>query len=293
MNKLIKNIKSLFCKDKKECLSKKALKKTAFVLDMKRRNKFITFFALFFIAAYFCMPSMESIVKNIVHKYGSELTGTNVNLKGFDVKLSTGEGRVNGITVANPKGYKSKNLFSLNEISVKLNIGSITKDTIIIENIMIDNPVITYEMLSLTQNNISDILENIRQNTQKTEQDEKQKTAKSDKQSQESKNIVVKKLTLQNGQIEVMAGMGDLKKSIMVPLPTIELKDIGQNKKGASITETLSTILQKVLNTVLQTVATSGLKDFGNQAVDQLKNTGDAAIEAGKNTLKDLKAIFE
>lgn len=272
---------------------KKTLKKTAFMLDMKRRNKFITFFALFFIAAYFCMPSMETIVKKVVHKYGSEITGTSVNLKNFDIKLSTGEANVKKITVANPKGYKSKNLFSLEGISVKLNISSLTEDTIIIENILIDKPVVTYEMLSLTQNNVSDILQNIQQNTAKNQKDDTTAQEKDANTKESDKKVIIKNLIVQNGQVELMAGLNEAKQPIILPLPTIKLQNIGQEKKGASIEDALSTTIEKVLKTTMQTVTTSGLKDLTSQAADQLKAAGDSVTAVGKNQLENLKNLLK
>lgn len=272
---------------------KKTLKKTAFMLDMKRRNKFITFFALFFIAAYFCMPSMETIVKKVVHKYGSEITGSSVNLKNFDIKLSTGEANVKKITVANPKGYKSKNLFSLEGISVKLNISSLTEDTIIIENILIDKPVVTYEMLSLTQNNVSDILQNIQQNTAKNQKDDTTAQEKDANTKESDKKVIIKNLIVQNGQVELMAGLNEAKQPIILPLPTIKLQNIGQEKKGASIEDALSTTIEKVLKTTMQTVTTSGLKDLTSQAADQLKAAGDSVTAVGKNQLENLKNLLK
>lgn len=271
---------------------KQTLKKTAFMLDMKRRNKFITFFALFFIAAYFCMPSMETIVKKIVHKYGSEITGTSVNLKNFDIKLSSGETYVKKITVANPKAYKSKNLFALEGVSVKLNISSLTEDTIVIENILIDKPVITYEMLSLTQNNVSDILQNVEKNTASTKKEEPVKVKKADK-KEADKKVIVKNLIVQNGQIELMAGFGESKQPIVLPLPTIKLQNIGEEKKGATVEEALAVAIKKVLQTTMQTVASSGFKDATKQAADQLRAAGEAATAAGKSQLENLKNFFK
>ena len=41
--------------------------------------------------AWYFTPSLESIVKTLVHKYGSQVTGTDVNLEGFDLSLKNGE----------------------------------------------------------------------------------------------------------------------------------------------------------------------------------------------------------
>ena len=175
MSTFFDKLKISFGLKKPEPWYKKILKKSASVMDMKRRNKFITFFVLLFIAIYFCLPSVESIIKRVVHQYGSQIIGTDVSIGGIDLELSKGIGVVKDIKIANPKGYQAPNLFYLKELGVEIDISSLTSDTIIIDNITINNPEITYEMKTLTQSNISDILnrspEYIAENQGVSEQD--------------------------------------------------------------------------------------------------------------------------
>ena len=103
---------------------------------------------------FFVAASYESIVKNLVHKYGSQVTGTDVSLEGFDLSLFSGEASVKKIVVANPQGYKTPNFISLDGVSVKVNLDSVLTDTIIVESIIVNKPYLSYEIISLTQNNI-------------------------------------------------------------------------------------------------------------------------------------------
>ena len=139
---------------------------------MKKKYIFLLVLVAAFAGFYYLTPSFESIVKQVVHKYGSAVTGTDVNLEGFNLKLADGEGHIGKITVGNPKNYKLKNAMELGGISVKVNIKSLTQDTIVIESVEIDKPVINYEILSLTQNNLSQLLENIKKNTASAEKAE-------------------------------------------------------------------------------------------------------------------------
>ena len=158
---------------------------------MKKRYIFLSVLVVIIASVYFFAPSLESIVQKIVHKYGSEITGTDVNLKGFKLGLANGEGSISEITVGNPKGYEAKNIFELGNIYVKVNIKSLTSDTIIIEDIEVSKPVINYEMLSLTRNNISDIQENINKNTAKSSSEKKAEETQS-KDSASSKKVIIK-----------------------------------------------------------------------------------------------------
>ena len=110
---------------------------------MKKKYIFLGALVIIIGAAYYLTPSLESIVKTLVNKYGSEITGTEVKLEGFNLSLTNGEGSISGLTVANPQNYKSPYIISLGGVSVKIDLKSLTTDTIIINEIKVDKPVIT------------------------------------------------------------------------------------------------------------------------------------------------------
>ena len=223
---------------------------------MKKRYIFLSVLVVIIAGVYFFAPSLESIVQKIVHKYGSEITGTDVNLKGFKLGLANGEGSISEITVGNPKGYDAKNIFELGNIYVKVDIKSLTSDTIIIEDIEVSKPIINYEMLSLTRNNISDIQENIKKNTAKTE--DKAEESKSED-TAASKKVIIKKLSIKDGEINAIVGKEE---AVSVKLPTITMTNIGEDKKGESITTSISKIIGKILTTASNAGVNSKISDL-------------------------------
>lgn len=235
---------------------------------MKKRYIFLSVLVLIIAGVYFFAPSLESIVQKIVHKYGSEITGTDVNLKGFKLGLANGEGNISEITVGNPKDYSAKNIFELGNIYVKVDIKSLTSDTIIIEDIEVSKPIINYEMLSLTRNNISDIQENIKKNTAKSSSEKKTEEPK-DKDSASSKKVVIKKLSIKEGEINALVGKED---TVSVKLPTITMTNIGEDKKGESITTTISKILGKILSSASNAVVNSKISDLKGVAEKNLED---------------------
>ncbi len=228
--------------------------------------------------AWYFTPSLESIVKTLVHKYGSQVTGTDVNLEGFDLSLKNGEGKIKKITVANPEGYKKPYLLSLDGITVKVDLKSLTSDTIIIEKIQIDKPVVTYEMLSLTQNNIKQIQNNIKQFTDSgkstsaeaaadQKQDKKSETAK-----EGGKKVIIKSLTINNGELQAAANVAGQNPDISVALPTIQMNNIGAAKNGDSIAQTITKIFNQILNTASATAVSSNLSNLKDVAKENLDN---------------------
>ena len=145
---------------------------------MKKFGIFLIVLAAIGAGVYFTAPSLESIVQTVVHKYGSQVTGTEVNLGGFKLSLLKGEVEINNLTVANPKNYTQPNIMSVGRVAVKVNLKSVLSDTIVVENVEIEKPEITYELLSLTQNNLSQLLDNIKKNTASGSKEKEQAQSK-------------------------------------------------------------------------------------------------------------------
>ena len=259
---------------------------------IKIRHKCMICFGLLFFIIYLNFPSIENLIKKIVHDYGSKVIGTDVSISGVEFKPTTGYVAVNGIQIENPKQYKSKNLFYLDKIGVKINISSLMDDLIIVDSIQIENPKITYEMISLTENNISDILKNIEKNSSKTNTTKKD-TKKSDKNKKESaKKVIIKNLNINNGTVSVMAGIGDLKKELSLPLPKIEMHNIGQEKQGSSIIDTMNLVISKILNSATETVVSKNLQDLKQTTKKELKNLSSDLKDKADFTKDKFKKIF-
>ena len=253
---------------------------------MKKRYIFLGLLVVIIAGVYFFAPSLESIVQKVVHKYGSEITGTDVNLKGFKLSLTNGEGRISNITVANPKNYKTPYIFELGEVYVKVNIKSLTTDTIIIDTVEVSKPVITYEMLSLTQNNIKEIQNNVKKNTASTVKKEVQETKKAEKaapkeeKASAGKKVVIKNLVIKDGEINAVA-IEDNKLS--VKLPAITMTNIGGAKGGEPVAATISKVITQILNTASSTVVNSQLADFKGIAEKNLDNVVGGVKDRVKN----------
>lgn len=243
---------------------------------MKKRYIFLLVLVAAFAGFYYFTPSFETIVKKVVNKYGSQVTGTDVNLEGFNLTITNGEGKIQKLTVANPSKYNTPYVFNLGGVDVKVDIKSLTSDTIIIENIAIKKPIITYEMLSLTQNNISEIQNNVAKNTASkagVQKSESKKENKKEKVSDSSsKKIIIKKLSVEDGEIQAVSGIKGAEASTKVKLPNIYMENIGQGKSGKDISIVIAEIMTRVLNTASKTIVDSKISDLKGVAEDNLKN---------------------
>lgn len=251
--------------------------------------------------------NLESIVKASVAKYGSQLTGTEVALDGFRLSLRKGEAELKGLRIANPEGYQTPQILSLGSVYVRLDMRSLLKPIIVVEEIRIANPEIAYELKSVAHNNVSDLLAAVNKNAAaKPAADQTDATragtakpavssggsAKSAS-SSGGKKVIINALNITGGKVSLGATFGGKGAAASVPLPAVTLKDIGREKgsQGKGIIETASLILKKILDTAYDTAVRQGLnslKDIAGESADTLKGTAESLKNSAKGLLGGL-----
>ena len=95
---------------------------------------------------FFLIFSMDSLVTMVVEKYGSQALDAEVTLQKTQISLKSGKGTLTGLKVGNPKGFETESAFQLGEISLTLDAATITKGTVVIKEILIVAPKVTYEL---------------------------------------------------------------------------------------------------------------------------------------------------
>jgi hypothetical protein len=208
----------------------------------------------------FVLSSLDSLIQEAVETYGSEITQADVRLDTVKIEASSGKGALSGLKVGNPKGFETESAFRLGEVSVSLDVGTVTEDVIVINEIVIAAPEVTYEMASggtnidALQRNVDSYMEakGLKSKGGKAE------PAKTEAKDDGGPKLVITNLYIKGGKANVSATM--LKgKTMTVPLPDIHLKDIGKDKGGASPGEVVEQVLGSVTKGVKGAVATLDL----------------------------------
>lgn len=96
--------------------------------------------------SFLLFSSLDSVITEAVEHFGSEITQTEVTLDKTVISATTGKGALHGLKVGNPKPFKTPSAFQFSEVSLELDLPSVTKDTVIIKEIVIAGPEITYEV---------------------------------------------------------------------------------------------------------------------------------------------------
>ena len=204
-------------------------------------------------------------IKSGVETYGPRVTQTPVTLEDVQLSILSGSGMLKGLHVGNPEGYKSENIFALGQIDLKVNTRSVFSDKIIIDHIIIKRPAMSYEK-KLTTSNLKKLLENIEQFTGPSSEPEAE-TAEEEK-AGTKKQVIIKKLLIEDGTIYVGAlGIGQT-----VPLPRIEMENIGEDGNEMTMPEVIDLVLSQVLQSIGPAIASAG--ELGGAAVDVLKTQG-------------------
>lgn len=174
----------------------------------------------------YVLTNLDSIVKSAIEKYGSAATKTAVRVSSVKIKLGSGEGTVLGLTVANPSGFSSPSVMTLDNISVRIAVNSITSTPIVIDNILISGSEVFYEMKEDGTSNVDVLKKNLASSGPSHEEQQK----KSPKRKEI--RLRIKKMVFEKGKVHVrFAKMPD--KPYTVDLPRLELTDIGR-QNGAT-----------------------------------------------------------
>lgn len=215
-----------------------------------------------YIAAHFFLGS---IVKTGVNNVGPRVTQTNVQLA--DASLSpTGSGTLTGLTVANPAGWTETNALSLGRIQFDVAPTSVLSDTIVVNSLVIDQPELTYET-RLVNSNISDLLKNIEASLGPS-------APKPEDPNTPPKKFIVKHFRLTDGKVTIGVGPA----ALPVPLPSLELNDLGVQEGGLTAGQLSVAVLRQVLANVVTATTGAALKSggtLGAGATEQLKKTGE------------------
>jgi len=231
--------------------------------------------------------AFNNYVKTQIETLGSETTEQKVTVNNVDFKLTKGMAAINGLAISNPSKYQQKNAFTLGTIALDIDIASLAKEPIIIENFTIKNAKAFVELTKSGGANFKDIIDAINKNPSKT-------TSTKSEQQDEPK-VSVNKL--------ILSGIGltlDLRqlgyKEYQENLPEINLGAIG-GEAGLPVSQLGIEISKKIMNSIWQQakkVQGKKLKDKAKQKLKkETKKLEDKYKEKAKKKLGSLLDKFK
>jgi hypothetical protein len=230
---------------------------------------------------YFLYSSLDSLVKTAIETVGTQTAGVSVKVDGVKISLTDGTGTLTGLSVGNPAGFTAPTAFKVSSVTIAIDIGSVTKNPIVINQIEVGSPEVTYELNSSGGSNFSAIQDHLKQSAGGSGQ------TSSASGSSSSPKLVIKKLDITNGAVNVATPIPGGRAG--GPLGDIHLTNIGQSSGGATTTQ----VAEQILNAIATSAMSAASKLGVGQALDKLKGSATGLVpSSGGSATDSLKGMF-
>lgn len=233
--------------------------------------------------------NLGTIIKIAVEEVGPKLTRSEMRLGSADISFLSGSGGLDDLYVGNPKGFTAPSAIEVDTIKISVDKESLTSDTIIIKEIVILSPEITYEKKGKTDN-FKALIANVNKAVAGEKKASKGQSAEGQAQNGAGKSVQINSLVIRNGTVNLAGGLlktfGD--KGVNIGLPDIHLKDIGKKKK-TSPAEALALVLNEMTRGIGSSVGdvAKTLKDTVSSVKEGLES-GKGALEGAAEGIKNL-----
>jgi hypothetical protein len=234
-------------------------------------------------ALYYVFTNLDAIVKAAIEKVGSQTTQTAVHVDNVKIKLTDGAGTISGLTIGNPKGFDARSAFALGAIETQIDIASLTKQPIVIDQVIVRKPQVFYEMNKDRQGNLNELYKNISASTGGGAPS--QTAAKGSE-----PKIIIRHFQLADATVE--ANVVPLNAKYSLKLPTIQLENLG-GKNGATPSEIAKQVLDTITQRALAVVKQAGIDEKVQALKSKVQGTvGTKAREAEGRVKEKLKGLL-
>lgn len=218
-------------------------------------------------ALYF---GLNMMIKTGIESYAPKVLGADVRVGSSSVSIFSGTGSLRQVTIGNPHGFDAPYAMKLGRIHVKIDPRSLFSDVIRVQEIIVDQPDLYYEV-STQGSNINALKKQTQLNTPKTSTTTQQKTRK---------KMVIDYLKISEGTLRpALSGLEGAE--TVVRLPGIEMKNLGSKNPQLA-----GNVIEQVFEVVASRVATTASRTHFQSAAKELGQ--------GLNAAKDsLMSVFE
>jgi len=228
--------------------------------------------------------NLDGIVKKVIEDVGTDVTQTSVGVSGVEIKLLDGKAGLSGLSVANPPGFSGPNIFTLDKVTVEIDIKSVGSNPIIINKILVRQPQVFYEMNKDSVSNLDVLKKNVAGYSSSGSKSKDTGKDKADGQKGEEMKLIIKKLSFEGGHLSAVSALAPDKK-IEADLPAFHMSNLGQSSGGATSDQIAKQIIDRLVKQAVDVAAKAGV----DQLTDELKKKGKEALdEKVGDTLKGL-----
>jgi hypothetical protein len=242
------------------------------------RSVFVLFLLLGVIASIYLHYHIDGIVKNALESYGSRILGVNVRVDDVAVSLLDQKITLKGLKIENPKGFKDEYFFKAAQIDLRLDLLSIFKDTINIDNLSIHEPNIVYE--GMEGNNLKTLIKNLENNEESTQSNTTSTNNSKELLVKKNKNLIIHEVIVQGANVQLNVGKY---MNHGVQLGNFSLRNIGIDEGGIKADKITEQLIEKIIGevekidfkTIFPNMVGNAISDVTKGVEGQLKKVGD------------------
>jgi hypothetical protein len=190
------------------------------------------------------LGNLNGIVKAVIEKVGTSVTGVPVTVGVVDIKISEGSAAIQQLSVANPEGFSAKPMLDFGELAVKLDI----KNNII-NQVKIASPHILFEQKGKTSN-FQTLQDNMAGDEPKEEKPAPEEPAPAEG---EPAIIQIDLIEITDAQVAVVSDLFEGTKNLTIESITFKnLKGTGEEVGMQVLSQLTEQIIEEVTNKVIQ-----------------------------------------
>jgi uncharacterized protein involved in outer membrane biogenesis len=225
---------------------------------------------------------LDSGIKKGIETFGPQLTKVDVKLDSVSLSLLSGSGKIKGLVVGNPQGFKEPHAIKLGSASLSVVVGSVFKDKVVIKSIRVEAPDINYETGLLGGDNLHKILDNVNASVAELTGGSATNAAAT-KSTKPAKKLQVDDFLITGAKVHVsVKGTGI---AAPVPIPEIHFTNLGQGPDGITPAELTKKVVSELTESVVKNTA-SVVKDAGKAVVE-------GATKEATKTVKGIGDLFK
>ena len=242
---------------------------------------------LFLVVMFF----INSIAKSAITSAGTSTLGVNTSLDSISIGLFSGHSSIEGLAVANPKGFDG-DFLDLTEGVLDVNLSTLLGDVIEVKEVSLDGLQVQF-VQKISGSNVSDILDNVKKSSDAAPDDVSKEKSSSDS----SRKFVIDELKVTNVKVSIsVQPLSSATAPSTVSIKQILIKDIGKKQNGADLDQLMAIVVQSIIDAVIK-AAPSEIPALMMQGIEGgLSNLtafdfGNVQFDGGKGLQSVVKSI--
>ena len=225
------------------------------------------------LGVYLAINYIDVIVKVALEHYGPQVTGVTVKVGAVRISPKDGRGSIRDVELGSPAGFSAPRTARFGEVRVALDPATVTAPVIVIHELILEAPQVTYERndratnLEAIQRRIDDYVK--RSEVAEASDGGSSRTAR--------RRFIVEHLAIRGARV-TMTNAALRGQGVGFDLPEVQLRDVGRREGGLTASEVASRVAGALQNRIAQKVLSN---------IDLLRRGGvEGAVEALKGLLK-------